>query len=218
MAARVDSVRGATAALLAAVMLLAPTAALARKGSLAVVNLRSRVGSAEAKEAGKELADHVGGWARQEKIAAYLAGERISQEALPAGATGEDLERLVLAVREAEGTPDASDLGNLGQLLGVDYLVLLKVKEERLTARLFSVHRREYSPKGFEARAGETGGLKGYVLDQSGQKAAEKKEGGLLGKRWWIWAIAGVVAAAGLVLVFTLPDDSQGDLKIRVNR
>jgi len=218
MAPRLRRAHRFTATLVAATLLATPCLAAARKGSLAVMNLRSRAGVSEALGAAKALAEYVGGWARQDKIAAYLAGDKVATTDLPAGATGEDLERLVLAVRESGGKPDTDDLGNLGQLLGVDYLLLTRVKDERLTARLFSVHHRRFSPKGYEAKAGETGGLKEYVLDQSGQKAQAEKKGSLLGKRWWIWAIAGAVAAAGLVLVFTLPDDSRGELKIRVTR
>ena len=217
MAPRLRAIYRIAAALLIALL---PGTAAARKGSLAVVNLKTRAGAEVVHKAAQDLADHVGGWARQPKIAAYLAGKPLEKSSLPDGATGEDLERLILAIRESEGALDTGDLGNLGQLLGVDYLLLVKVKakEERLTARLFSVHKRQFGPKGFEAKLDETARLKAFVLDQSGQKAAAGQKKGFFGKRWWIWAIAGAVAAAGLVLVFTLPDDSVGDLKIRVTR
>lgn len=202
-------------------VLLAPCAAQARKGTLALLNLdTAEPGIKATRQASAELKAHVGGWARQEGIAEFLAGAPLKPDALPEGAAGEDLERLVLLVRGADGPPDKGDLGNLGQLLGVDYLLLIKVKGERLTAQLFSVPGRTYGPRGFDEKLGEgvSERLKAYVLDQSGQKAAAELKKGLLGKRWWIWAVAGAVAVAGVVLLFTLPEDDTGDLKIRVTR
>ena len=199
-------------------ILALPGAAHARKGSLALINLGKEESVEATREANALLKKHVGGWARQAGIADFLAGAPLKPETLPEGAAGEDLERLVLAVREATGTPDTGDLGNLGQLLGVDYLLLVKVNKQRLSAQLFSVPARSFGPRGFEDKLGATQRLKAYVLDQSGQKAAAEKKKGLFGKRWWIWAVAGAVAVAGVVLIFTLPDDTAGDLKIRVTR
>lgn len=207
------------ARLIAALLLLAlPGVAHARRGTLALINLGKEEGVEATREAHEALKQHVGGWARQPGIADFMAGAPLKPDALPKGAAGEDLERLVLAVREATGAPDNGDLGNLGQLLGVDYLLLVKVKGERLSARLFSVPGRSFGPRGFEDKVGATARLKAYVLDQSGQKAEAEKEKGLFGKRWWIWAVAGAVAVTGVVLIFTLPDDTAGDLKIRVTR
>ena len=199
-------------------MLCVPGAAQARKGTLALINLGKEEGIEATRQAGETLKVHVGGWARQQGIADYLAGAPLKKDALPEGATGEDLERLILAVREATGTPDIGDLGNLGQLLGVDYLLLIKVDKERLKAQLFSVPGRKFGPRGFDDKVGANERLKAYVLDQSGQKAEAEMKKGLFGKRWWIWAVAGAVAVAGVVLIFTLPDDTTGDLKIRVTR
>lgn len=209
----------------ALLLLLLPGVARAedRKGTLALLNIgKEEAGIKATHLAGAALKPHVGGWARQQKIAEFLAGAPLEADAMPEGAAGEDLERLVLAARGADGPPDKGDLGNLGQLLGVDYLLLIKVKGERLTAQLFSVPGRQFGPRGFDEKLGEGAEtiqrLKAYVLDQSGQKKKAALKKGFWGKRWWIWAVAGAVAVAGVVLIFALPEDTTGDLKIRVTR
>lgn len=195
-------------------LVLTPALAQTRKGSLAVVNLKEASHTEAALEAQKTLAAFEGGWAREPGLSRFLAG--LKPESLPAGDTGEELVRLVGRIR-AGGQPVLEDLGRLGQLLAVDYLVLVKVKDDKgetVSARLFSVAKGQYAPQGFEAERAKLDGLRDYVLHQTGLGDGDGKKK----TRWWIWAIAGALAVAGLVLALTLKDDSTGDLTVRVTR
>jgi len=184
-----------------------------RKGTLALVNIGSSGGWESVRQASEAFGAMIGGWARQPGIAAYLWW-RPSPGALPVGDTGRDLVRLVEQVRSSS-TPSTSDLGELGRLLGVDYLLLLKVKTRTVSARLFSVLRQQYAPRGFEAPAANLDQIKAYVMDQTRHKQEKSK----LVTRWWIWAIAAGVAALTLGLALgTQSDDGSGDLRIRVNK
>ena len=196
----------------AAMVLLFPAAVLAGKGNLAVVNLDSR-GWEVAEQVTRKMDHLVGGWARQPGIASYLAG-RPNPGALPVGDTGRDLVRLGDRLR-ASGRPATGDLSALGRLLGVDYLLLLKVKPQHLSARLFSVHRGTYAPQGFEGKPADSGTLLEYVKTQT-QKPAPKKK--ISKAKWIIWGVAAALAAVTIGLALAASEETSGDLRIRVTR
>lgn len=212
MAAGVGMSRGLvkyTAALLA---LLFPAAALAGKGNLAVFNLDNN-GWEVAERVTRELDPLVGGWARQPGIAAYLTG-RPNPGALPVGDTGKDLVRLGDRVR-GPGQPSTRDLSALGRILGVDYLLLLKVKPKLLSARLFSVRRGSYAPQGFEGKPADSATLRQYVEAQTRKPAAKKK---ISRTKWIIWGVAAALAAVTIGLAVAASEDTSGDLRIKVHR
>jgi len=189
----------------------------ARGGTLAVVNLRRDGSGHELTErAARQLRRFVGGWARQPGISALLGG-RPNPGALPVGITGQDLVKLVDRVR-AGRRPAVNDLAELGKLLGVDYLLLLAVKDKpaSFTARLFSTHGRSFAPQELRGRADQLQLLRPYVQDQT--RPPPERKGLLAGKSWWIWAIAAGLAAVTIGLAVSASDDSAGDLRIRVSR
>lgn len=207
--------RSITHRLVALILVLhLPSAALADKGTLAVVNL-SAGGWEVAQRSAREMGQLVGGWARQPGIGAYLAG-RPNPGALPVGDTGKDLARLVQRIRSG-ARPAGSDLAALGRLLGVDYLLLLKVRPTRLSGRLFSVHRRSYAPQGYEGKPADSATLVSYVRQQTGAAGAGKKKTTSKAK-WVIWAVAAALAAVTIGLAVASQDDTEGDLRIRVRR
>jgi len=204
------------AALLALTLLLPLRPALARDkqqpaGTLAVINAGStRYETVE--QAARTLTTYLGGWATQPGISAYLYG-RPNPGALPVGQTGEELVRLVERVR-TERSASRGDLSALSRLLGVDYLLLLRVGGRTFQARLFSVRRGSYGPGTFEAEIDKQQSLKQYVVEQTrarGKLIIERP-------RWWMWVAAAGLAALTLTLVLTTGDDSSGDLRIRVTR
>lgn len=184
------------------------------RGSLALVNTAKSGGHELALRAGQALRDHVGGWARQPGINAFLAG-RPNPGPLPVGDTGKDLVRLVERVRSSPRT-SSKDLSALGKLLGVDYLLLLRAQSSGFRAHLFSVRRQAFAPQGFTGTKEQIDRLTTYVLDQTGEKQPAPKR--LLGKRWWIWAIAAGLAAVTIGLAVSASDDTKGDLRIQVKR
>ena len=194
--------------------LLVPGPALAGKGNLAVVNLELR-GWEVARRVTRQMEHLVGGWARDPGIAKYLAG-RPNPGVLPVGDTGKDLSRLVDRVRSG-GRPSTADLGSLGRLLGVDYLLLLKVKAETLSARLFSVRGGTYAPQGFEAKQADGKSLLAYVEAQTHKKKVAKKKK-ISTTKWIIWGVAAALAAVTIGLALSSTDDTSGDLRIRVHR
>ncbi len=198
-----------TAALLT---LLFPAAAMAGKGNLAVFNLDAR-GWEVAERVTRELDPLVGGWARQPGIAAYLTG-RPNPGALPVGDTGKDLVRLGDRVR-GPGQPSTRDLAALGRILGVDYLLLLKVKPKQLSARLFSVRRGSYAPQGFEGKPADSLVLRQYVEAQTRKPAGKKKTSKT---KWIIWGVAAALAAVTIGLAVAASEDTSGDLRIKVHR
>ncbi len=208
------------AALLALLVLAGPGPAAAapvpgRRGTLAVVNLTPQgAGSELARRAREALAAHLGGWAREEGIAATLEG-RSHPTALPSGETGRELGLLCGRLRS--GQAGQRDLEALGRLLGVDYLLVLRVRGQSLSARLFSVGRGSYAPQGYEAAAGDVARLRAYVAEQTRTSGAPAKPGSRWG-RWWIWALAAGVAALTVGLTLGAKSDEQGDLRIRVSR
>lgn len=182
------------------------------RGTLAVVNAGK--GRHEVVErVARALGPHLGGWTRQPGVDAFLAG-RPSPGALPVGKTGEDLVRLVEKLRE-DRSPSRSELTELGRLLGVDYLLLVRVGARTLVARLYSVHRQAYAPESFEGPVGEEGRLRDHVISQS--RGPSRPVGRW--SRWWIWAAAAGLAALTIGLaVSSGGDDARGDLRIRVTR
>ena len=209
--------RQVLAPLLGLVVALQP--ALARpadtspRGTLAVVNAGK--GRHEVVErVARALGPHLGGWTRQPGVDAFLAG-RPSPGALPVGKTGEDLVRLVEKLRE-DRSPSRTELTELGRLLGVDYLLLVRVGARSLVARLYSVHRQADAPEGFEGRVGDEARLRDYVLAQT---RGPSRPAGRRWSRWWIWAAAAGLAALTIGLaVSSGGDDAKGDLRIRVTR
>ncbi len=194
-------------------LLSLPGTALGRPGALALVNL-GRAGWERAVEAQGHLKPLIGAWARDPGIAAYLAG-RPNPGALPGGETGQELVRRVDSLRAAQ-RPAEEDLSALGRLLGVDYLLLLQVRARTVSARLYSVPRGRYAPRGFEADTGQLATVAAYVRDQAqGGAPAPRKSP----TRWWIWAIAAGVGALTLGLALGLQgDDPSGELRIRASR
>jgi len=186
------------------------------KGTLAVVNA-GRSGWEVAQRAAEQLNRHAGGWARHAPVAAVLAGKPHAG-GLPRGHVGRELAAALQRVRQGRRLSPA-DLFELGRLLAVDYLVVLRVHERTLSARLFSVHRRGFSPQGFEARDHSVTQLSGYVRAQvrDASSAAPPKRQSWL-RRWWFWATAAGVAALTIGLAATSGDERSGDLRIRVVR
>ena len=213
MAARVGTMQRRLIKNTAAVLvLLFPATVLAGKGNMAVMNLDSR-GWEAAREVTRKLEPLMGGWARQPGIAAYLTG-RPNPGALPVGDTGKDLARLGDRLRSS-GRPSPRDLSALGRLLGVDYLLLLKVKPKHLSARLFSVRRGTYAPQGFEGKPSDSDTLLAYVKAQT-RKPAQKKK--ISRTKWIIWGVAAALAAVTIGLALAAQEETSGDLRIRVSR
>lgn len=189
------------------------------RGSLAVVNLgrRGAFGWLRVRAAHEALASFSGGWAKTPSVAASLAGDPAAG-VLPNADVGRLLNQLLERLRRP-GRPSIGDLFRLGRLLGVDYLLLMRVRggatsSASISARIFSVHRQEYAPQGFEREDDRIAGLKSYVKHQIGGRKGK----GTIRERWWVWAIAGAVAAVTLVLSALNENDQEGTLKIRVKR
>jgi hypothetical protein len=182
----------------------------ARRGTLAVVNI-GNAGHEVAERAIGALRPHLGGWARQVGIEAYLAG-RPHPGSLPVGDTGKDLVRLVERVRTRSAS--RGDLQDLGRLLGVDYLLLIRVRASTYVARLFSVHQGSYAPGQLEARLTEEGRLQQYVKAQATRGKVFKTSR----YRWWVWGIAAAIAAVTIGLALAGRDERSGDLRVRVSR
>jgi hypothetical protein len=211
--ARGAGLSGRSTTLLSALLvLLAAQPVLAGKGRLALVNT-GKDGHEVVERAAEVLSDLVGGWAREPGIGALLAG-RPNPGALPVGETGRDLVRLVERVR-TERLASRKDLSALGKLLGVDYLLLIRARGDGFVARLFSTHRRSHAPRRFEGKAGELSKLRLYVKEEAGRP--KRLLDGISG-RWWVWIIAGGVAALTVGLALAGGDDTKGDLRIRVSR
>lgn len=190
--------------------ILIPQLALARPGNLALINLdppRSDV----VQQASKVVSPYLGGWARQSDIAAYLEGETYSG-ALPTGDVGKELVILVERVRTRQSSN--KDLTDLGRLLGVDYLLLLKPKPQELTAQLFSVQRQTYAPQSFHSAPPNAQLLLAYLQEQTRAAPTTKSSK----SHWWIWAIAVGLGGLTLGLALSNHDETAGDLRIRVTR
>jgi len=202
-----------TAALL--LVVLFPGFALARQGSLAVVNLSAPAGHEVALRAAELLRPWTGGRASEPQLAARLAG----RPALPP--SGEPRDLVVALERVRARSASAEEVTRLGQLLGVDYLLLLQVTPATLSARLYSVGLSRYAPRTYQSADHDLLRLMSYVREQAGgpgsgpSPASARKPSHL---RWWIWGAAAVVG--GIVLGFALStrDDSKGELRVQVNR
>ncbi len=163
----------------------------------------------------------VGGWARQPGIGDHLVGKP-QPRVLPSNESGQDLAELLQKLR-SRGTPSTSALWQLGRLLGVDYLLVLKVGKRKVSARLFSVHRQRWAPQGYEGADHAVAPLKRYVLAQAGATRQRRRgkngaSGSFWAKKWWVWAIAGALAAVTLGFALSDNDESAGTLRIRVTR
>jgi hypothetical protein len=193
---------------------LARGAAPERRGTLAVVNLTPQgAGQEVARRAREALSPHLGGWAREPGIAAFLEGGH-HPTALPSGETGREL--ALLHERLRAGKALARDLADLGRLLGVDYLLLLRVRGRTLSAHLFSVGRASYAPQSYEAGVDDVERLRAYVAHQTRAPATAPRSGSRWG-RWWIWALAAGVGALTVGLALGAKSDEKGDLRIRVS-
>ncbi len=189
-----------------------PAAALGGKGRLAVVNMKTD-GAELVSRAAEALGPHVGGWASQPSIAAFLAGEQ-NPGALPSGDVGQELTSLVAGLRA--GKSSARELTALGRLLGVDYLLLLRVKPSRYSAKLYSVGTQSYAPRSFDSATHDLRLLKSYVKEQAGQKKRPAKKSAI--SRWWMLAAAAGLAGITIGLALSSGDDHSGDLTITVRR
>ncbi|MCK5795624.1 MAG: hypothetical protein KAI47_00460, partial [Deltaproteobacteria bacterium] len=195
-----------------------PAAAL--RGTLAVVNL-GRPGARGwrmAAQIRQAFSAWSGGWARQPGIADHLEGKP-QPEVLPSNESGRDLGEVLEKVREG-GRPSTSPLWKLGRLLGVDYLLVVKVRTRGVSARLFSVHKQRWAPQGYEHTGHETAPLRAYVLDQVGRRASpgSKTKRAFWHKKWWVWVIGGALAAVTLGFALSNTDTSKGTLHITVSR
>ena len=200
--------------LIALVLVVAfPLTALGREGTLALVNLSSERGHQVVERANVALGTLVGGWARQPSIAGFLAG-RPNPGALPVGDVGKDLTMLVERLRARQAS--SGEIAALGRLLGVDYLVLLRVSATGYAARLFSVQRASYAPGApLEVKGSDVDLLRGYLHDQTRPPAKSKRS---WRSRWWIWGIVAAVAGVTIGLAVSQKDDSKGDLRIGISR
>jgi hypothetical protein len=147
-------------------------------------------------------------------VAAYLAG-RPSPGGLPSGRQGIELSRLVDGLRGAS-RPGREDLVALGRLLGVDYLLVLRVGKGALSARLFSVHRGQFAPRGYEAAGHRVEPLRDYVVAQV--RGPHRAPPGRWKRRWWIWAGVAVLTGVAITLALTADDEPSADLQIQVRR
>jgi hypothetical protein len=190
--------------------------------TLAVLNLDrpGLQGWQVAEKARVELSSWAGGWARQPGIADHLVGKP-QPRVLPSNESGQDLAELLQKLR-TQGTPSSSSLWQIGRLLGVDYLLVLKVRKSRVSARLFSVHRQRWAPQGYERAGHQVAPLKRYVLAQAGVKRGKRRgkkaSGSWWARKWWVWAVAGALAAVTIGFALSDSDDSAGTLRIRVKR
>lgn len=191
---------------------LLPGAALAREGTLAVVNLSAGTGHETVARAAEAVSDSLGGLARQPSVAALLAG-RPNPGPLPAGDAGKEIAVLVDRVRSRQAS--SGELASLGRLLGVDYLLLVAVRGSGYTARLFSVHRGAYSPDTLDAPTGDISQLR-FELRQQTRPVKPTTRSWL--KRWWVVGLVAAVGGVTLGLALANRDQSSGDLRIRVSR
>jgi hypothetical protein len=201
---------------IAAALVVLPAAASARSGTIAIVNI-GKGGAEVVLEAGEALGPYVGGWARHAPIAGFLAGQA-SPGALPAGAVGRDLTGLVGRLRG--GQASGKDLSDLARLLGVDYLLLLRVGATHYTARLYSVGRQAYAPGSLEARRRDVALLRQHLQQQTGatSPAESKPAPRRRWVKWVLWGGAAVLAGVTIGLALSQRDETSGDLRIRVTR
>jgi hypothetical protein len=219
--------------LMGLVLLVAlPRAALAREATLAVVNIGAPSGASLSGRAATTLQDSLGGLARHPGVAAYLAGSGASGEGsrgaakagegsrgaakasgLPAGEAGKEIAALVERARTRSAAP--GELGSLGRLLGVDYLLLVLVRGHGYSARLFSVHRLAYSPDTLESSVGDTTELRPYLRQQT--RPAKSSVKSFL-RRWWIVGLIAVVSGVTLGVALGTRSSDTGDLRIRATR
>jgi hypothetical protein len=146
------------------------------RGSLAVVSLGrpGKPGWEMAQKVRLLLARYARGWAEQPGIADNLVGKP-NPAVLPADEVGKQLPVLLQKLRMG-GRPSSSTLWQLGRLVGVDYLLLVKVRGKKLSARLFSVNRQRFAPQGFDREGHDAKQLLAYIADQTREtKKARKK-------------------------------------------
>ena len=143
---------------------------------------------------------------------------RISQRCLRTQVLGEpivDLGLLLQRIRSG-GRAAGADLWKLGRLLGVDYLLLLKVRRSGMRAHLYSVTRQRYSPDELVSGDQRVERLAGYIAAQVRSKP--KKKPPAWRRRWWVWLIAAGLGAVTIGLALSASDDTKGALRIRVSR
>ena len=184
--------------------------------SLAVLNVHADAGWPVVERARQALHRWIGGWAQQPGVADNLVGKP-HPGVLPSNESGQDLGQLLQRLRSS-GRPSTSQLWQLGRLLGVDYLVVLHVRKARLSARLFSVQRQRWAPQGFEQQGHDVEALRTYVLDQGRAGQKRKLASSSWRKKWWVWAIAGALAAVTLGFALAEGDSNSGTLRIKVTR
>lgn len=187
------------------------------KGKIAIVDLsrhRSSLSRDFSDRASLKLKAYLGAWAKQPGVEDHLLN-RDRRRILPEGELGQNLSPRLKDLRYG-GRLSTSKLWELGRLLAVDYLLLLKFRDQNVSARLFSIHRQVYAPQGFEGALSDVDKLKAYLLDQTKEKPKEVKSESWT-KKWWVWAIIGSATAisAGFALA-AQKDDSSGRLTIEI--
>lgn len=168
-----------------------------------------------------ELAGWIDGWAREPAVAAALLGKP-APSSLPAGKVATKLERLLQTLRQ-DGPLEQKALAELGQLLGVDYILALKVPAAGLAAHLYSVRRRALAPQRFRSEHRKPSDLRRYILLQVAAPVAEEGpwHAGIwkrFKKRWWVWALVAGLGAVTLGVALGTNQGDSGTLKVHIHR
>jgi len=190
------------------------------KASLALVNLTPQRWQV-AQGVAKELGDWVDGWAREPVVAAALMGKPAAAS-LPSGQVVTKLGRLLATLRQ-QGALDQKALGELGKLLGVDYVLVLKIPAGGLAAHLFSVRRRALAPERFRSEHRRGSALRQYVVSQVAAPVTTSGpwHSGIwqrFKKRWWVWAIVAGLGAVTLGVALGTGQGDSGTLNVHIHR
>lgn len=193
------------------VLILVPTTALGRTGSLAVINAGDK-GADVAVKVNRILRPFLGLHV-QEPATAHLLNGAAGSASQPVQKPDKELVGIVERIRGGKKV-SKGDLSRVGHLLGVDYLLMLRVKGSNVTGRLFSVHLRAYSANTFRGDTEQLYRIGAYVRDQATRRpGAFKTE-----TSWWVWAIVAGLGALAIGMAIAGDDDTSGDLRIRVSR
>ena len=144
-------------------------AALGSEGTLAIVNL-STASTAAARAIARRFRSLVGGWARNPGIAELLLADPRRLAVAPDPTLGEIVG--VLARVRGFQHPSPGELSRLGQILSVDYLLLVRERGQHVRLVLFSVHLGASAPRALHTRMPELAGLGDYIRRQTGGSPA----------------------------------------------
>ena len=157
------------------------------------------------------------GWASQRAVIEALAAVP-NGAALPAADGARELGPLLGRIRSG-GRPSDGDLWRLGELLSVDYLLLIRVGGRTATLRLYSIRKQRFSPSGLAMEPGRRAPLSAYLRSQLRALAPSTPQNVASSRRrYWIWAVAGAAVLGSVVLALVQQDDGSGALRIRVSR